>query len=89
MELKDTFIAVQNASRKLRLLSNEQINEILNAIADEISVEMDYILMENQKDLDRMETTNPKYDRLKLTKERIEGIDSDIRNGATLTSPLG
>ena len=89
MELKDTFIAVQNASRKLRLLSNEQINEILNAIADEISVEMDYILMENQKDLDRMETTNPKYDRLKLTKDRLEGIAADIRNVATLPSPLG
>ena len=29
------------------------------------------------------------YDRLKLTKERIEGIVSDIRNVASLPSPLG
>ena len=89
MEVKDTFNTVQKEKRKLGLLKNEQINEILNAIADERSVEMDYILMEKQKDLDRMETTNPKYDRLKLTKDRLEGIAADIRNVATLPSPLG
>ena len=89
MKLKNTFLAVQRASRALRLLSNERINEVLLAIADEVLLEVDFILSENKKDLDRMEPSNPKYDRLKLTKERLEGIVADIRNVATLPSPLG
>ena len=89
MDLKNTFISIQRASRKLVLLSNERINEILNAIADEISNEMDFLLSENKKDLDRMDLLNPKYDRLKLTKERLNNIAEDIRNVATLPSPLG
>jgi len=36
-----------------------------------------------------MEMSNPMYDRLLLTKERIEGIAADIRNVASLPSPLG
>ena len=48
-----------------------------------------YILSENRKDLERMSPDNPKYDRLRLTEERLRGIASDIRNVATLPSPLG
>lgn len=36
-----------------------------------------------------MSPDNPKYDRLRLTEERLRGIASDIRNVATLPSPLG
>ena len=36
-----------------------------------------------------MDPANPKYDRLKLTDERLEGIASDMRNVAALPSPLG
>ena len=34
MKLNETFIAVQAASRRLALLPDEQINRILNAVAD-------------------------------------------------------
>ena len=47
------------------------------------------ILTENQKDLDRMNLQDPKFDRLKLTKDRIESIASDIENVANLQSPVG
>lgn len=36
-----------------------------------------------------MDENDPKYDRLKLTKERITAIANDIRNVAKLSSPLG
>ena len=49
----------------------------------------DEILVENAKDLAVMEKSNPMYDRLLLSKERIEGIAADIRNVASLPSPLG
>jgi len=49
----------------------------------------DFILRENQKDLARMENSDPKYDRLKLTGERLGSIAEDIRNVASLPSPIG
>ena len=54
MNLNDTFAAVQAASRRLALLPDEQINRILNAVADAALAQTPYILSENRKDLDRM-----------------------------------
>lgn len=84
-----TFAAVQAASRELALLSDETINQILNAVADAAISETSLILAENEKDLARMDVKDPKYDRLKLTEERLKSIATDIRNVATLPSPLG
>lgn len=77
------------ASRSLNMVTDETINKILLALADEAIAQADVILHENRKDLAAMEKSNPMYDRLLLSKERIEGIASDIRNVATLPSPLG
>ena len=77
------------ASRSLNLVSDQSINEVLLAVADEAIAQADFILTENTKDLAAMEKSNPMYDRLLLTKERLEGIAGDIRNVATLPSPLG
>lgn len=87
--LNETFAAVQAASRELALLSDDIINQILNAVADAAVAETSFILAENKKDLARMDKNDPKYDRLKLTEERLKGIAADTRNVATLPSPLG
>ncbi|MGV8091281.1 MAG: glutamate-5-semialdehyde dehydrogenase [Mangrovibacterium sp.] len=89
MEIKKQLELTLKASRSLNLLSLDQINHILNDVADAAIAQTDKILEENQKDLDRMDPSDPKYDRLKLTKERIAGIAGDIRNVSTLPSPLG
>jgi glutamate-5-semialdehyde dehydrogenase len=89
MQLKDTFEKVKRASKSLALLSDEQRNEILNAVADAIINNKTRILEANAQDLAKMEKTNPLYDRLQLTDSRLEGIASDMRNVATLPSPLG
>lgn len=89
MDLTAIFKDVQTASKSLNKVTDSQINNILNSLADEAENQVDYILSENQKDLDKMEKSNPMYDRLMLTEERIKGIASDIRNVATLPSPLG
>lgn len=89
MNLNYTFAAVQAASRKLALLTDEEINRILNAVADAAMTRASYILAENEKDLARMDKENPKYDRLKLTEERLKGIAEDMRNVAILPSPVG
>ncbi len=87
--LNETFAAVQAASRELALLNDDIINQILNAAADAAIAETPFILAENEKDLARMDKNDPKYDRLKLTEERLKGIAADTRNVATLPSPLG
>ena len=89
MALQQVFENVRQASRKLNLISEEKINKVLEDLAALALESTDSILAENQKDLNRMDPKDPKYDRLKLTKERMEGIASDIRNVSLLPSPLG
>ena len=70
-------------------LSTDTINEVLLHVADLAVEQTELLLAENQKDLDRMDVNDPKYDRLKLTADRIKDIAADIRNVAQLESPLG
>ena len=89
MALKEIFERVKRASKSLALLSDAQRNEILNAVADAIVSQKERILKANAEDLAKMDKSNPLYDRLQLTDSRLEGIASDMRNVATLPSPLG
>lgn len=77
------------ASRSLNLVTNDVINEVLLALADEAEAQSETILNENVKDLAAMDKSNPMFDRLLLSKERIAAIAADIRNVASLPSPLG
>ena len=70
-------------------IDDELINKVLNDIADALEEAKDVVLEENCKDLLRMDKSNPKYDRLQLTSERIDGIAADMRQVAMLPSPLG
>lgn len=87
--LTETFNKVKDASISLALIPSDKINQILRDVADAAIANCDYILGENQKDLDLMDRSNPMYDRLMLTRERIEGIAADTRKVAELPSPLG
>ena len=89
MNYREQFENALNASRELNLLSVGKINDVLNKIADAAEKSTDFILRENQKDLARMENTDPKYDRLKLTADRLKSIANDIRNVVLLPSPVG
>ena len=77
----------RRASRQLLSLNDDTIKNILLETADALVAATDKILAANALDLSRMDPTNPKYDRLKLTPERIAGIAGDMRNVATLPSP--
>ena len=89
MQLKDTFERVKRTSKSLALLTDEQRNEILHAVADAIVKNKERILKANAQDLAKMDKANPLYDRLQLTDSRLEDIAFDMRNVATLPSPLG
>ena len=87
--LKEIFERTKRASKTLALLNDQQRNEILLAVADVIIAQKERILKANTEDLAKMEKSNPLYDRLQLTDSRLEGIAGDMRNVATLPSPLG
>ncbi len=87
--LTDIFAAVRTAGRQMAVFTDATINQVLNAVADAAIANTAYILAENEKDLARMDKNDPKYDRLMLTANRLKGIAGDIRNVATLPSPLG
>lgn len=80
---------IRAASRTLSLLTDVEVNAVLLALADEAVRQSGFILAENAKDLARMDSSNPLYDRLLLSPDRIAGIAADIRSVASLPSPLG
>ncbi|MCQ6957409.1 glutamate-5-semialdehyde dehydrogenase [Mucilaginibacter aquariorum] len=70
-------------------LSPAAINKVLLDVAKAAIEQTDYLLQENKKDLERMDSADPKYDRLTLTADRIKDISKDIESVAGLDSPLG
>jgi glutamate-5-semialdehyde dehydrogenase len=89
MNCTPVFKRVVKAGQTLNLLDGAIVNRILNLLADEAVRNCDYIISENKKDLSKMPVSDPRYDRLLLTKQRIESIASDIRKVAELPDPLG
>ncbi|MCJ8210978.1 glutamate-5-semialdehyde dehydrogenase [Mucilaginibacter sp. RS28] len=89
MDYQQYFENALAASRKISGLAPALIDQILQDIADLAVSETDLLLAENRKDLDRMDPNNPKYDRLKLSAERIAGIAEEMRQVAGLENPLG
>lgn len=83
------FSQVKAASRSLPMLSKERVDEIIVAVADCAVEQQDKILRANEEDLAKMSPDDPRYDRLKLTPERIVAIADDMRKVASLPSPLG
>ena len=88
----NTYQSLQKASAaalSLQHTSDATISQILREVASALISATDDILKANAEDLARMSPDNPKYDRLKLTPDRIAGIAADMENVAGLPSPLG
>jgi glutamate-5-semialdehyde dehydrogenase len=83
------FRDIRNAAPLLPRLSAERNAAILRKTALRLNENADYILAENAKDLERMDPSNPDYDRLRLTPERIAGIADDMSAVAQLPVPYG
>lgn len=81
--------ATKQASAVVRRLSPTIKTDLLNRLADVLAAHTDQIVAENQRDLDRMDSADPKYDRLKLTEPRIEGLSQSLREVALLPDPAG
>lgn len=85
--VENQLLDAHRASRQLLALSADDISRVLLATADALVAATDSILAANLLDLSRMDSDNPKYDRLRLSADRIAGIAADMRNVAALPSP--
>ena len=89
MTNKEQLKLARDAASKMVRLGDGQIRSILIDLADDIVAHSALLLSANKKDLEKMPESDPRYDRLMLTHERIEGIASDMRDVAEMRSPLG
>ncbi len=89
MNLSTLLTQTKQAVATAASLSDDTVCRILNAVAERINKHKEELLMANTADLKRMNTDNPKYDRLMLTSERLNNIAHDMKMVATLSSPLG
>ena len=87
--IENTLQLLKDASYSLPVLEENQINDLLLTLADAIESNSAVLLEANAKDLARMDRSNPVYDRLLLTEDRLKGIASDMRHVAELESPVG
>ncbi len=84
--------SAKEASYKLMNIDSNLKSKALIAISDYLIKNTDEILKENQKDLDSLLKNKEKsgfYDRLKLTKERIEQMAEGVRQVEMLPDPVG
>ena len=93
LELPKTIIPLlektHTASAEVRRLNDVQKKGILNRLAEILIENTEEIIAENQKDLLRMDSADPKYDRLKLTELRIQDLAESMREVANLADPSG
>jgi len=77
------------AAAEVRKLNDGQKKGILNRLAEILLGNTEKIIAENQKDLQRMDVSDPKYDRLKLTASHIQDLAESMRQIANLSDPSG
>lgn len=89
MKVNEQLQQAGQAARQLIRLDDATVNRVLQDTAQALLDTVEEVLSANAEDLARMDPSSPKYDRLKLTAERLQGIAEDMLNVASLPSPLG
>lgn len=89
MTFDGIFSSAHAAGRALAVLSADKIDAVLTDLADATEQAVDRLLQANAEDLRRMDESDSRYDRLRLTEDRLRDIASDLRKVASLPSPLG
>lgn len=92
MNLEQLCKQAASVKYQVQKLSESEKNNILLQAANELTAQSNYILTENEKDIKNgIEKGMPEglLDRLKLTKERIEGIAEGLKQISELPDPIG
>lgn len=98
-ELEKNLNGLKRAARRLRRLSSEDKNRVLNLVADRLQKKKDEILAANRADLARLasatrptgsqKSTAAFKDRLTLDSTRIDQMAESVRAVAKLPDPVG
>ncbi|MGJ1419730.1 glutamate-5-semialdehyde dehydrogenase [Sphingobacterium spiritivorum] len=83
------LLAARAATQAIQHIPAEKRAQVLIQLADVLEQHVPEILEANQTDLDAMDKEDPKYDRLLLNAERIDGLCSSLREIAILEDPTG
>jgi glutamate-5-semialdehyde dehydrogenase len=86
---QEKLVRARAAATKLNLLSTNEKNMLLLAIADAIETQAQTILAANREDLESSGLEGAMRDRLLLTTERIKEMAQGVRDVAALGDPLG
>lgn len=92
MTLETMGAAARAAARRLAMLSTQQKNDALHAIADTLAAQADAVLDANEADVAagrEKGLSQALLDRLLLNEERIAGLVGDARKVADLPDPVG
>jgi glutamate-5-semialdehyde dehydrogenase len=86
---QEKLLRARAAAARLGLLSTEQKNALLLAIAEAIEAHSQTILAANREDLESSGLEGAMRDRLLLTPERIREMAQGVREVAALADPIG
>jgi glutamate-5-semialdehyde dehydrogenase len=86
---QEKLLRARAASAKLALLSTEEKNSLLLAIADALEANEKSILTANREDVENSGLEGAMRDRLLLTPARIKEMASGVREVAALPDPIG
>ncbi len=81
--------ATGKAAVAVRSLSLDNRKKILISLAESLIENQSRIILENKKDLDKMEDGNPKKDRLLLNDSRIKDLSDSLQDVLKLEDPTG
>ena len=81
--------ATQDASVAVRKLTDKQRADLLISLSEKVLLNAAAIVAENKKDLDQMDDSDPKKDRLLLNEKRIQVLAQSLRDVAVLPDPTG
>ena len=87
--MNEIFIQAKKAARSLVTSDGNKRNEVLLRLASLLRENSGSVLAANALDLEKMDKSNPLYDRLLLNATRIDGIASDTAAVASLPDPVG
>ena len=82
----------KEAAKTVQYLGQKRKNEGLCMAAEELLIQQEYLLAENEKDIQAAKVNGMKdslVDRLRLTQKRIEGMAEGLRQIAGLPDPIG
>jgi glutamate-5-semialdehyde dehydrogenase len=86
---KEKLLRAREASAKLALLSTDEKNALLLAIADAIEAQAQTILAANREDVESCGLEGSMLDRLLLSTARINEMAQGVREVAALSDPIG